>query len=110
MEGPMKNIDKAAPVALAALLDYAPGRVVSRTLAQTSGAGMTLMAFDAGEGISTHAAGGDALALVLEGEGLFTVDGAEHAVPAGSAIVMPVGIPHAVRAAQRFKMLLTVIR
>lgn len=106
----MKNIDKAVPVELRELVPYESGKVVSRTLAQTVGAGVTLMSFDAGEGISTHAAGGDAMAYVLEGEALITIDGTPHIVPAGSAIVMPVGVPHAVRAEKRFKMMLTLVR
>ena len=37
---------------------------------------MTLFAFEKGEEISTHAAGGDAMVTVLEGTGRFTVGGA----------------------------------
>ena len=46
---------------------------------------------------------------VLEGEGLFTVDGVEHTVAAGQVLVMPAGKPHAVYAPRSFKMLLTVV-
>lgn len=105
----IKNIEHAAVVDLRDLVAYQTGKVVSRTLAQTGGAGITLMAFDAGEGISTHAAGGDAMVTVLEGEAQITIDGNDYVVPAGHAIVMPAGVPHAVRAAQRFKMMLTVV-
>ena len=49
------------------------------------------------------------MAYVLEGTGLFTVDGVEHPCHAGEAIVMPATIPHAVYAKEDFKMLLTVI-
>lgn len=106
----MKNIEKSTPVDLRELIPYESGKVVSRTLAQTEGAGITLMAFDAGEGISTHAAGGDAMVYVLEGEAHITIDGIPHVVSEGHAIVMPVGIPHAVKAEQRFKMMLTLVR
>ncbi len=71
---------------------------------------MTLFAFDAGEGISTHAAPGDAMVYVLDGEAQITIGGAAHTVPAGSAIIMPAGIPHAVQARTPFKMLLTVVK
>jgi quercetin dioxygenase-like cupin family protein len=105
----MKNLAKAEPLSLKEQVAYETGKVVSLTLAQTPGAGMTLFAFDAGEGISTHAAGGDAMAHILEGEAEITIDGQVHRLTAGQAIVMPMGIPHAVRAVSRFKMLLTVI-
>ena len=109
-ENLMTNLEKATVLTLADLIDYAPGKVVSKTFAQRPNAGMTLLAFDAGEGLSTHAAGGDALAQVLEGTACITIDGVEHTLQAGNAIVMPVGIPHAVKAVTKFKMLLTLIR
>lgn len=109
MEKLIRNIPHAKPIALTEEIDYEPGKVVSKTLAQRPDVGMTLFAFDAGEGISTHAAGGDAMAHVLEGEAEIVVGGVAHWVTAGHAIVMPAGVPHALRALTPFKMLLTVV-
>ena len=106
----IKNVEKAVPVPLKDQIGYEEGKVASKTLAQRPEAGITLFAFDAGEGISTHAAAGDAMAYILEGTAQITIDGVEHIVPEGNAIVMPVGIPHAVKAMTRFKMMLTLIR
>ena len=85
------------------------GQIVSKTLAQNDAVSITLFAFSKGEEISTHASGGDAMVLVLEGRGRFTIDGREHFCSAGESIVMPAGKPHAVYAAEDFKMLLTVV-
>ena len=49
------------------------------------------------------------MVTVLEGTGRFTVGGVEHLLHEGETIVMPVGVPHAVYGAERFKMLLTVV-
>ena len=68
-----------------------------------------LFAFEKGEEISTHAAGGDALVTVLEGTGKFTIDGKEFLLQQGESIIMPKNIPHAVYGEQRFKMLLNVV-
>lgn len=84
-------------------------QIVSKTLAQNDAVSITLFAFSKGEEISTHASGGDAMVLVLEGRGRFTIDGREHFCSAGESIVMPAGKPHAVYAAEDFKMLLTVV-
>jgi quercetin dioxygenase-like cupin family protein len=67
-----------------------------------------LFAFEKGEEISSHASEGDALMLVLDGVGKVTLDGKEHLLHVGEAIVMPARVPHAVYAVERFKMLLTV--
>ena len=100
----------AAPVRLAALLDYAPGAVVSRALVKASGGSVTLFAFEAGQELSEHTAPFDALVEVLDGEVELTIGGAPVAARAGETVLMPAGVPHAVRARARFKMLLTMVR
>ncbi len=105
----IKNIDHEKVINLAKELEVQPGQVISKTLAQNDAVSVTLFAFSKGEEIGTHDSFGDAMAYVLEGTGLFTVDGVEHTCHAGEAIVMPATIPHAVYAKEDFKMLLTVI-
>ncbi len=106
----IKNIRFAEPQVLVGLVDYAEGRVVSRTLAQNKGVGITLFSFDAGEGVSTHSAPGDALVQVLDGEALIVIDGKKMTAKTGEAVVMPADVPHSVTAEKRFKMLLTVVK
>ncbi len=110
MDKLIKNLEHAQPLVLKDQVSYETGKVVSLTLAQQPGVGMTLFAFDAGEGVSTHAAPGDAMAYILEGEAQITIDGMPHQVSAGGVIIMPAGIPHAVKAVTPFKMLLTVVK
>ena len=105
----MKNIPKNERMTLASQIDYQPGQVVSKTLAQNNAVSLTLFSFEKGEEISTHVSGGDAMVQVLEGTGRFTVDGVPHILHEGESIVMPAGFPHAVFGEERFKMLLTVI-
>ena len=104
----MKNIPKNERMTLASQIDYQPGQVVSKTLAQNEALSITLFSFDKGEEISTHAAGGDAMVTVLEGKGRFTVGGEVFYVEEGETLIMPKDIPHAVYGEERFKMQLTV--
>ena len=110
MEPLIKNLPHARPFPLKDQVGYEPGKVVSLTLAQRPGVGMTLFAFDAGEAISTHAAPGDAMATILEGTAQITIDGVPHTLNAGEAVIMPAGIPHAVQAVTPFKMFLVVAK
>lgn len=105
----LKNITHEQVLKLADELTASPGQVVSKTLAQNDAVSVTLFSFSKGEEISTHASGGDAMVLILEGTGRFTIDGSAHTCKQGEAIVMPAGKPHAVYAPEDFKMLLTVI-
>ena len=104
----LKNIEKSTVLTLKEQVAYQPGQVVSKTLAQNDVLSVTLFAFDKGEEISTHAAGGDAMVTVLEGTGRFTVGGQEFLLHEGQTLIMPKDIPHAVYGQERFKMLLTV--
>ena len=104
----MKNMEKSTVLKIAEQVEYSDGQVVSKTLQQNAAVSITLFAFDKGEEISTHAAGGDALVVCLDGQGRITIDGEPHTLTAGDCIIMPAGHPHAVFAEKRFKMLLTV--
>ena len=105
----MKNISKAEVMVLKDQVEYQPGQVVSRTLAQNPALSVTLFSFDKGEEISTHESGGDALVLCLDGKGEVTIDGVKHELSAGEAILMPARHPHAVYGKEQFKMMLTVV-
>lgn len=104
------NLEHSTLYTLADLVEYQPGKVASLTLAQNKGIGLTLFAIDKGEGLSTHSAPGDALVQILEGSVEITIDGVPQIVKAGQAIVMPAEIPHALKAIEPFKFLLTVVK
>lgn len=106
----MKNIAKAEVLTLKDEISYQAGQVVSKTLAQNDAVSVTLFSFDKDEEISTHAAGGDAMVVCLDGVGKITIDGIEYLLHAGETIVMPAGHPHAVYAAEQYKMLLVVVK
>lgn len=106
--GILKNIAQAEVLKLGDLVACADGQVVSKTLIQNDGVGITLFAFAKGEGISTHESGGDALVTALEGVGRITIAGKDYILHAGESIVMPNRTPHAVYGKENFKMLLVV--
>lgn len=104
------RLPPAQAVRLADLLDYVPGAVVSRTLAQKPAGAVTLFSFDAGQGLSEHTAPFDALVQVLDGEVTITIAGKPVKAEAGESVLMPANVPHALSSEQRFKVLLTMIR
>jgi quercetin dioxygenase-like cupin family protein len=91
-------------------LAYQAGAVVSRTLAKTRGGSVTLFAFDAGQELSEHTAPFDAFVQVLDGEVELVIGGASVPARTGETVLMPKGVPHAVKATTAFKMLLTLVR
>jgi quercetin dioxygenase-like cupin family protein len=95
---------------LGELLQYQDSSIVSRVLLKNKGGTVTLFAFDQGEGLSEHTAPFEALVFVVDGDAEVEIAGKAYRVKSGETITLPANIPHAVRAATRFKMLLTMIR
>lgn len=110
MEELIKNVEHSQVFGLKDLVEVEPGKVNSTTLSQTPGCKVTVLAIDADEGMSTHAAPGDALVTVLEGTGEITLNDVPHRLSAGQSIVMSAGAPHSVRGVTAFKMLLVVVK
>jgi len=110
MRGSMNASPINKPAALADLVDYQAGSVVSQALMKARTGTVTVFAFDAGEGLSEHAAPFDALLFVVEGRATVRVESEDHAMSGGDIVLLPTGIPHAVQAVERFKMLLIMIR
>ncbi len=95
---------------LVSLVEYAADSIVSKTILDKPAGTITLFAFDKGQKLSEHTAPYDAVVQVIDGAGMITIDGKSINVSAGQIIVMPGNIRHAVKANERFKMLLTMIR
>ncbi len=95
---------------LAELIDYAADAIVSKTILDKPAGTITLFAFDKGQRLSEHQAPYDAVVQVVDGKGVIMIAGEDKEVGAGEIIIMPGNVPHAVTAAQKFKMLLTMIR
>jgi quercetin dioxygenase-like cupin family protein len=101
------NVIEICRLDLGKLVDHQEGAVVSR---QVIKAGQRhLFAFDPGRNCE-HTAPYDALVEILEGRCVVKISGREHELGSGQAIIMPANEPHAVRAVEKFKMLLTMIR
>jgi quercetin dioxygenase-like cupin family protein len=105
----LRNIEYQAALPLAGQVSFQKGQVVSKTLAQNERVSLTLFAFDKGEEISAHTSKGDAMVIALEGSGEITIGETKYTLKAGETIVMPSAIPHAVYAAEPFKMFLVVV-
>ena len=95
---------------LANLIDYQEGTVVSRTLIDKKVGTLTLFAFDKGQGLSEHTAPFDAFVYILDGEAEVAISSQAHRVGAGEMIIMPANEPHSLKALEKFKMMLVMIR
>jgi len=106
----MSTAPKSEILKLAEMVGYQDAAVVSRQITKEEAGNVTLFAFDKNQGLSEHTAPFDALVHILEGEAQVIISGKPFDLGAGDAIIMPANEPHALKATQKFKMLLTMIR
>ena len=106
----MAKLEKGIIFSANKVIDYADGGVISKELIHSNAGSVTLFSFDAGQGLSEHSAPFDALIQVIEGKMELTVEGTKHVISAGESFIIPNGAHHSVNAAERFKMIITMIR
>lgn len=91
-------------------VEYAANAVVSKTIIKKATGTITLFAFDKEEGLSEHTAPFEAVVQILDGVAEITIGGNPQILKAGQGIILPANIPHALKATEKFKMMLTMIR
>jgi len=112
----IKNADNAAKsivakaAKLAELVAYQDGSIVSKEIIKNEKGTVTLFAFDKGQGLSEHTAPFDALVYNFDGKAEVIIEGKTHTLEVGEIIIMPANKPHALKATERFKMLLVMVR
>ena len=104
------TIPGADPQQLVSMTDYQVDAIVSRTLIQNDSGTLTVFSFDKGQGLSEHTVPFNAFIQVIDGQAEITIGDKLCTVNSGEIVLMPGGIPHKVKAAQRFKMLLTMFK
>ena len=104
------RIPFAESLNVTSLVDFAPGAIVSRTLLENEAGTITIFSFNAGQGLSEHTAPFDAFVHILEGAGEFRIGDKTVIARKDEILVMPANVAHAVKARERFKMLLTMLR
>jgi quercetin dioxygenase-like cupin family protein len=92
------------------MVEYSAEGIVSKRVLDKPVGTVTLFAFDEGQRLSTHSAPFDAMAQVMEGTAEIIINEQPFTLTAGDTIIMPAGIPHAVNATEKFKMVLTMIK
>ena len=105
-----QSIQKGEKFVAAESVDYSTQSVISRQVLKSEKGNITLFAFDKGEGLSEHTAPFDAMVLLLDGKAEIIIGGKPSTLVTGEAIIMPANIPHAIKAVERFKMMLVMIR
>lgn len=95
---------------LSDLVRYQENAVVSSEILKKDAGTVTVFAFDKGQGLSEHTAPFDALVNIIDGWAEVSISGKLFTVKEGEMIVMPANKPHSLKAMEKFKMLLVMIK
>ena len=87
----MAKLEKGMVFNAKNVIDYAEGGVVSKELVHSNAGSVTLI-------------------QVIDGSMELTVEDVKHVINTGESFVIPSGARHSVNAADRFKMIITMIR
>ena len=89
---------------------YSPAKMGKSTIFESPQLLVGLNAFEPGQEHALHAhAGQDKVYQVIEGEGVFLLEGQELAMTAGDLLVAPEGVPHGVRNSGAGRLLVLAI-
>ena len=105
-----QNKEHAEILDLESLLDYQEGSVVSRMLVNKKVGSVTLFSFDKDQGLSEHTTPFDALVYVFNGKAEIIISKKSYILQEGQMINMPANEPHALKALERFKMMLIMVK
>ena len=104
------EFEKGKVFSFAKSISYADKAVVSKHILKKETGNISLFSFDKGEGLSEHTTPFDALVLLVDGKANIIINGVDNILESGDSIIMPANIPHALKAVEKFKMVLTMLK
>lgn len=112
MDKEQSNLDAGLvlPKTLANEIEYQAASIVSKQLLKKPNGNITLFAFYKDESLTEHTTPFEAVIYVVDGSMEITIGGKHFIVTAGQFIILPPNIPHAVKAIEKAKMTLTMIK
>jgi quercetin dioxygenase-like cupin family protein len=104
------EIEKSKAHIIVEILEYMPNAVVIKTIIKKSTGNISVMSFDAGEGLTEKASPFDTFAQIIEGEAEIVIDKMPTKLQSGEGIVIPAHSSNFIKPNGRFKMILTIIK
>ncbi len=98
------------PKNLAEEIEYQLSSIVSKQLLKKPNGNITLFAFDKDESLTEHTSPFEAVIYIVDGSMEITVGGKPFVVAPGQFIILPPNVPHGVKAIEKAKMTLTMIK
>lgn len=106
----VSELEKAKSLIIVEIIEYMSNSIVSKTIIKKSTGNISVMSFDSGEGLTEKISPFDTFAQIIDGNAEIVIDGKSHLLQSGEGIIIPAHASNIVKANERFKMILTVIK
>ena len=107
---PGSEVEKSVGLIIVEIIEYIPNSVVSKTIIKKSTGNISVMSFDTGEGLTEKTSPFDTFAQIIDGKAEIVIDGKSNMLQSGEGIVIPAHRPNIIKANERFKMILSIIK
>lgn len=104
------ELEKSTPVTIVNAVEYVLASVVVRTILGKTTGNVSIMAVDSGMGLTEKTSAFDTYVQVIDGKADIIIKGVPFVLAAGQSIVIPAHAPYSFWPAERFKLMVTVIK
>ena len=104
------EVVKAVGLIIVEIIEYMPNSVVIKTIIKKSTGNISVMSFDTGEGLTEKTSPFDTFAQIIDGSAEIVIDGKSNILQSGEGIIIPAHRSNIIKANERFKMILTIIK
>lgn len=104
------EVEKAVSLIIVEIIEYIPNSIVMKTIIKKSTGNISAMSFDSGEGLTEKTTPFDTFAQIIDGNAEIIISGVTTQLKTGQSIVIPAHCPNSIKANERFKMILTIIK
>jgi len=95
---------------LVEIIEYVPNAVLIKTIIKKATGNVSAMSFDSNEGLTEKTSPFDSFAQIIDGKAEIIIDGQSIQLSTGQGIIIPAHRANIIKAKERFKMILTVIK
>jgi quercetin dioxygenase-like cupin family protein len=104
------ELEKSKAHIIVEIIEYMPNSVVIKTIIKKSTGNISVMSFDAGEGLTEKISPFDTFSQIIEGKAEIVIDKVSHLLNSGEGIIIPAHASNYIKPNGRFKMILTIIK
>lgn len=105
-----KDLEKSKAHIMVEIIEYVPNAVLIKTIIKKNTGNVSVMSFDSNEGLTEKISPFDSFAQIIDGKAEIVIDGKSNLLSTGQGIIIPAHMPNIVKAKERFKMILTIIK